>query len=210
MSKMIQPKLLLAKLAFGAAVLAAFTGCQTQMPAPKDVAAQAAEQQDALTLREGDVLKISFPGAPNLDTTQPVRRDGKIVLSLVGEVKAAGLTPAELQKQLVDLYASQLTTKEVMVSLQTSTFPVFVTGAVLKPGKILSDRPITAMEAIMEAGGFDYAKANLKDVTVLRQEGASLKHYSLDLQSTLEGKQSQSFYLRPSDIVYIRERFSWF
>src|SRR5271165_4948718 len=30
----------------------------------------------SLVLQEGDTIKISFPGAPNLDTTQPIRRDG--------------------------------------------------------------------------------------------------------------------------------------
>ena len=88
---------------------------------------------------------------------------------MVGEVVAAGLTPADLEKEILKLYSSQLVTKEVTVTVTSSSFPVFVTGAVIRPGKILSDHPITALEAIMEAGGFDYAKADLGHVRVVRE-----------------------------------------
>ena len=161
-------------------------------------------------LREGDTLKISFPGSANLDTTQQIRRDGKISLPLVGEVKAAGLTPIELRKALMDLYAPQISTKEVNVEVQNSLFPVYITGAVLRPGRILSDHPITALEAIMEAGGFDYTRANLKGVVVIRQEGNKTKNYTLNLKLAMEGKLSEPFYMKPADIIYVPERFSWF
>ena len=90
----------------------------------------------------------------------------------------------------MDLYAPQLTSKEVTVEVQSSSFPVYVTGAVLRPGKISSDHPITALEAIMEAGGFDYTKANLKNVEVIRQEGNQTKNYILNLKRVMEGKTS--------------------
>ena len=165
---------------------------------------------ETFTLREGDVLKISFPGSANLDAIQQIRRDGKISLPLVGEVKAAGLTPVELRKVLMDLYAPQISTKEVTVEVQNSLFPVYITGAVLRPGRILSDHPITALEAIMEAGGFDYTKANLKGVVVIRQEGNSTKNYTLNLKLVMEGKSSEPFYMKPADIIYVPEKFSWF
>ena len=161
-------------------------------------------------LREGDVLKISFPGSPNLNSIQQIRTDGKITLQLVGDVNAAGLTPDALQKELMNLYAPQLSSKEVTVEVQSSSFPVYVTGAVLRPGKVSTDHSITALEAIMEAGGFDYTKANLKDVTVIRQEEGQTKKYTLDLKLVLEGKAGEPFHLKPGDIIYVPEKFSWF
>jgi protein involved in polysaccharide export with SLBB domain len=94
--------------------------------------------------------------------------------------------------------------------LLSSAFPVYVTGAVLEPGKVLSDHPITVLEAIMERGGFDYSKANLKSVEVLRQEGGVLKSYNLNLKAVMDGKPVEQFFLRPSDIIYVREKFQWF
>jgi polysaccharide export outer membrane protein len=164
----------------------------------------------SITLREGDVIKIAFPGAPNLNTTTTIRRDGKITLTLVGEVTAAGLTPIELQNELVKLYSSQLIDKEVIVSVESSAFEVFVTGAVLRPGKIQSERPLTALEAIMEAGGFDYTRANLKAVNIIRNVGGHLEHHKINLKRVLSGEDSQTFYLKPSDIVYVPDRFTWF
>jgi polysaccharide export outer membrane protein len=169
-----------------------------------------ANTSDLVNLREGDVLKISFPGSPTLDTTQPIRRDGKITLPLVGEVDAAGMPPSTLESKLVDLYAPQLSSKQVTVEVVSSSFPVYVTGMVLRPGEILSDHPITALEAVMEAGGFDYTKANAKNVVVIRREGNIMKNYRLNLKAVLQGEQSEPFYLKPDDIVYVPERFSMF
>jgi polysaccharide export outer membrane protein len=212
----------------GIVALAAVTGCQTEpspftpvptattnslrpvIPEAMIAPPPATVSPTTFTLREGDILKISFPGSPNLNTTQPIRTDGKISLRLVGEVKAAGMTPADLQKELMDLYAPQLVSKEVTVEVQSSSFPVYVTGAVLRPGKISSDHPITALEAIMEAGGFDYTKANLKSVVVIRQEGGQTRKYTLDLKKVMEGKTNEPFYLKPDDIIYVPEKFSWF
>ncbi|HTS16633.1 MAG TPA: polysaccharide biosynthesis/export family protein [Verrucomicrobiae bacterium] len=190
------------------ALLLAVAGCQT--PQAKVPAETDAERSAAVVLREGDTVKITFPGAPNLNESQQIRRDGKIALSLVGEITAAGLTPADLEKEILKLYAPQLVTKEVMVTVVSSTFPIFVTGAVIRPGKILSDHPITALEAIMEAGGFDYNKADMGHVRVVRTQKEGTKNYTLNLRNALEASQSTPFYLKPSDIVYVPERFNWF
>lgn len=166
------------------------------------------EHSEPLVLREGDVLKISFPGASSLDTSQQIRRDGKITLPDGGEMDAAGKTTEQLEKDLIDHYASQLVTKEVTVTVQSSSFPIFVTGAVMKPGKVLADRPMTVLEAIMEAGGFDFAKANLKAVKVIRQNPAG--SYTFDFKGLLQGEQPAPFYLQESDIIYVPEKFLWF
>jgi polysaccharide biosynthesis/export protein len=204
-------------LAFMAASLLA--GCQhkTYFDPPKSLNTQAAQTgglttktNESLSLREGDVLRILFPGSPTLDSTQVIRRDGKINLPLVGDVDAAGMTPAELEKKLVDLYAPQLSSKQVTVQVESSSFPFYVTGMVLRPGKILTDHPITALEAVMEAGGFDYAKADLKDVTVIRRENNTMKNYRLNLKAVLNGSKTEPFYLKPDDIVFVPERFNIF
>ncbi|MGA9451868.1 MAG: polysaccharide biosynthesis/export family protein, partial [Verrucomicrobiia bacterium] len=189
-------------------LLAVAAGCQTHAPQAGVVKEQTSTPPAVIVLREGDLLKISFPGSPTLDTTQQIRRDGKITLPLVGEVQAAGTTTEALQQDLVKLYAPQLSSKEVLVTLTSSSFPVFVTGSVIRPGKIVSDHPITALDAIMEAGGVDYTKANLKAVRVLRHNGDRVENYTLNLKLILEGKDSKPFYLQPSDIVFVPERLT--
>ncbi len=183
-------------------------GCRTpqftQLPDPN------AAKPESLVLREGDVLKISFPAAPNLNTAQTIRRDGRITLPLVGEFQAAGKTPSSMEKELLELYGPQLQTKEVTVTVESSAFTVYVAGAVLRPGKIMPNRPLTALEAIMEAGGFDHAKANMKAVVVIRHENNRTERFKLNLKQVLDGQRTEQFDLQPSDIIYVPERFSWF
>jgi polysaccharide export outer membrane protein len=200
-------------LALGSALAClALVGCASSNSGsiPAEAAALGAGAGKADAILEGDVLKISFVGAPQLDTTQEVRRDGRISLPVVGEVLAAGLAPAEFAKELSTRFASELLSNEVVVTVMSSAYNVNVSGAVLRPGKYTSKRPLTALEAVMEAGGFDHAKANTKRVVVVRHENGKVSNYVIDLSQVLDGRPSEPFYLKPSDIVYVPTRFVWF
>ncbi len=159
-------------------------------------------------LREGDIVRVSFPGVPQYDRVQQIRRDGNITLPEIGEYKAAGLSIGEAEKQLVKLYDRYLNVKEVSVSLDSSTFAVYVTGAVQRPGKIVSDRPITLLEAVIEAG-IDHAKASLKKVRIIREENGRTETRIINLKNILDGKHTD-FELKPSDKIYVPERLSFF
>ena len=139
-----------------------------------------------------------------------IRRDGKINLPIIGEVKAIDKTPAQLEQELVTAYTPQLTSKEVKVTVVSSAFAVYVGGAVLKPGKIMPERALTALDAIMEAGGFDHARANIKAVRVIRQEDGVVKNYYVNMKEVLEGATSTPFYLKSHDVVFVPEKISWF
>jgi polysaccharide export outer membrane protein len=208
MLKYVSQKINRAALVLGVLVASAMlAACQTQ-----EVAAHPPAQDNSasMALREGDTVKISFPGAPSLDTVQNIRLDGKITLSMVGEMKAAGLTPKELEAQLLKAYDSQLVVKEVSVVVQTSVFTVYVTGAVLRPGKVVSDRVETPLEAVIEAG-IDHNKANLKKVTVVREgENGKTEHFKLNLDAVLKGKPSPPFTLKPMDTIFVPEKFMWY
>jgi len=170
------------------------------------------EPSKSINLVEGDMVKITFPNATVLNTAGQVRRDGKISIPSLGEVNAVGLTPADLEKEILKLYGDQLVSKDVNVTLQQATFPVFVTGAVLHPGKISCDRPTSALDAIMEAGGYDPVKANLKAVTIVRHDETTkkVKKFTIDLKSVLDGAKNDPFFLQPSDIVLVPEKFTLF
>ncbi len=188
------------------------SGCQTNQF--KDAPGKIVSEQphlDTIILREGDVVKINIPDSPNLETSQSIRRDGRITLPLVGDVVAVGITADQLQQNLIKLYSSQISSKELTVTVVSSSIPVFVTGAVLRPGKVSFDPPIMPLEAIMEAGGFDMTKADMKNVKVMRynKEGR-VENYYFNLRSLMQGKQIETFYLKPFDIIYVPEKFNWF
>jgi polysaccharide export outer membrane protein len=206
----VGPAIMLAGLLVSAVIV--FTSCGTMPSGPQTPVKETMEDAHStpIILREGDVVKVTFPGSPNLDTTQPIRRDGKLNLPLIGEVDASGMSPAALQDKLVQAYASQISSKEVIVQVVSSSFPVYVTGEVMHPGKVSTDHPMTALDAVMEAGGFNYDTANMKEVKIDRNVNGVMQHYQIDLKSILTGSGTNSFYLQPGDIIYVPERFTPF
>jgi polysaccharide export outer membrane protein len=186
------------------------TGAAAATTTPAAPLAPPQDNAASMPLREGDSVKISFPGAPSLDTVQIIRLDGKITLSMVGEMKAAGLTPKELETQLLKAYDPQLVVKEVSVTVQTAVFTVYVTGAVLRPGKVTSERVETPLEAVIEAG-IDHTKANLKKVKIIRENGnGQTEQFVLNLDDVLKGKPAKPFILKPMDSIYVPEKFMWY
>jgi polysaccharide export outer membrane protein len=184
-------------------------GCQTPSYPPNSTlnVIDAAIPPVSATLREGDVIQITFATSTNLSTTQRIPLDGQLSLQFVGKVKATGLTPVELEDNLKKLYQSQLRGAEVItVSMISNAAAVYVAGAVLRPGKIPLDRPFTVLDAIMEAGGVDNTRAKLAGVTVLRVENGQRIARRVNLKRELEGKDPVLFYLKPYDIVYVPEK----
>jgi polysaccharide export outer membrane protein len=130
-------------------------------------------------------------------------------MPLVGQVDAAGKSAEELQSQLMKLYSTELKDTNVIVSVAGSGNVVYVDGAVLRPMKITLERPITALEAVEEAGGFTDT-ANRKKVTVIRYKGNENTVIELNLEPVLSGGPVPPFYLRPRDIVHVPTKIQWF
>jgi len=162
---------------------------------------------DTFILQPGDFLRVSFPGAPDLDTELRIRRDGVLTLPLVGEVMAANKQPRELEAELVELYGPQLVVKEVVVTVLNSEFTFYVEGEVNGPGKYVSFRPVSVLEAIITAGGIDKTNGNPKSIRVIRRVGDRYQFFRLDLNAVLEGKSDEAFLLQPYDIVSVPRRF---
>ncbi|MEM1082954.1 MAG: polysaccharide biosynthesis/export family protein [Verrucomicrobiota bacterium] len=171
---------------------------------PGTIPAEAFVARPSGTLNAGDVIRVSYPGAPELNLTQKVQPNGRVSLPMIGDVKASGRNVGSFQSSLEGMYAEHLTDPKVLVSLETPASSVYVSGEVRDPGKISLDRPMTAIEAIMEAGGFS-KYANAKRVYVVRNENGKHQRYVLNVSDTLSGTNSNAFYLRPYDVVYVKE-----
>lgn len=184
-----------------------FTGCETTPPTPPLTGpAGVAEPYTSTILGEGDTIRVAFEADTNLNTIAKIQLDGTVTLPLIGAVPAAGMTPEQLRADLMKRYEKLLSINELTVSVLSSTASVYVSGAVLKPGRIPMDRPMTALEAIMEAGGFDLRRAKLKEVVVIRKENGRQRHYTLNLQEALRGNDPNPFYLKPFDIIHVPEK----
>ncbi len=63
---------------------------------------------------------------------------------------------------------------------------------------------MTALEAVMEGGGFTKF-ANPKQVIVVRTQGGKTQRYVLDLKQALYGVDNNPFYVRAYDVIYVSQ-----
>ena len=152
----------------------------------------------------GDVLSVSYAGAPELNNTQKVRADGKVSLPIIGDVSAGGKSLSSFQAGLASMYKKHLQEPKVVVTMVTTAAGVYVSGEVRGPAKVPLDRPLTALEAIMECGGFS-PTADPRKVSVVRTVGGAHRRYNLDMTEALSGKAA-AFYLKPYDVIYVGQR----
>ena len=123
---------------------------------------------DSYIIGSDDVLAINVWKEPEISKTVPVRPDGMISLPLLGEIKARGLTPVQLEDQISDLLKKIMSDPQVTVIVnQVNSLTFNIVGQVMRPGYFPITRPITVLDAIALCGGFrDFAKQ--KKIYVLR------------------------------------------
>ena len=180
------------------------TACQTSPPPLQPYPEAKPEAPARVTLKAGDVVEIKFAYASQFNENQTIRPDGKIEMQLIGEVVAEGKTPSELRDELVKLYSAQLKHPELAVVVRgLYERRVYVGGEVNKPGPVDIPGEMTALEAIMLAGGFNLERAEVRSVIVVRNKDGRWVGQSLDFKDALAGQEAQPFYLQPRDIVYV-------
>ncbi len=157
----------------------------------------------AVRLTPGDTILIKFTYWPELDQEQQIRPDGMISLQLVGHINVADMTVEALDQHLCELYADKIKDPEITTIVQSfGNRRAYVGGEVRQPGYVeLTDR-MTALEAVMAAGGFDKRSANLTDVVIVRHQDGQryAKLLNLDLPVSEPGSNTL---LAPRDIVYV-------
>src|ERR1035438_1785605 len=70
---------------------------------------------DSYVIGAEDVISVYVWKEPDMSKSVPVRPDGMISLPLVGEVKARGLTPVQLEEQISDLLRKIMSDPQVTV-----------------------------------------------------------------------------------------------
>jgi polysaccharide biosynthesis/export protein len=134
-----------------------------------EVLAASKPHDDTFVIGNDDMLAINVWKEPDISRSIPVRSDGRISLPLVGEVQAAGETPAKLEAEIADKLKNFIAEPDVTVMVQQINSQKFnILGQVMKPGSYVIANSPTVLDAIALAGGFrDFAKQ--KSIYVLRQ-----------------------------------------
>lgn len=159
----------------------------------------------------GDSLRINVWRNAELSSEVPVRPDGMVSLPLVGDIKAAGRTTAELSAALTEALTDYVRNPQVTVIVTNPSSSDFqrrvrITGAVQSPQSVPYREGMTVLDLVLMAGGpNEFASAN-KAKLYRRVEG-EVKVYPIYLNDLIEKGQVQTNYsLQPSDIVTVPER----
>jgi polysaccharide biosynthesis/export protein len=147
-----------------------------------------------------DILGIRVWRENELSGGVQVRPDGMITINLIGEVKAAGLTPEQLTSEIVKRLSEMINEPRVMVSVQSvQSKKYYITGEVNRTGAFSLVVPITVLEALTVAGGFrDFA--NPKNITIMRGK----ERLKFNYKDVIKGKNmEQNVLLQNGDYIVV-------
>lgn len=161
----------------------------------------AAVDPNTFQLGAEDIVVVNVFDEPKFSGGHIVRPDGRITLPLVGDIQAAGITPNQLSKNIVEKLSSVIKDPQVTVAVnQVNSKKYFIQGQVNRTGQFPLVVPTTIMEALSNCGGFrDFA--NTKKIVILRK-GQRLK---FNYNEVVKGKKlEQNIYLESGDYIIVQ------
>jgi polysaccharide biosynthesis/export protein len=160
---------------------------------------------DSYVIGAEDVITVYVWKEPDMSKTIPVRPDGMISLPLIGEVKAAGYTPVQLQDMLADTMKKYVSEPQVTVVVEKiGSLNFNIVGEVNHPGYFPLTRRMTVLDAIAMAGGFkDFAKT--KKVYILRTAAnGTEERLPFNYKEVIKGQNmQQNIELQPRDTIVV-------
>lgn len=179
---------------------------QTPSPSPAEPCANEATGDSSYRLRVGDVLDINFRFTPEFTASATIRPDGKIAMSSIGEVTAAGLTTGQFTCVIAAAYGAILREPIISVSVRDFAHPSFIVGGeVERPGKYELRSDTTITEAIAIAGGFKRSAKQSQVYLFRRAAGNSeMETRLVDVKAMLQkGQIAQDVRIESDDMVYV-------
>jgi polysaccharide biosynthesis/export protein len=167
--------------------------------------------QDRYRLQPGDVLEVQYRYSPEFNQTVTVQPDGYITLEIGGDLKVAGFTIEETRQAILRQASKRLQDPVATIVLKEFQKPYFVVaGEVATPGKIEMRERVTAIQAIMLAGGMKET-AKSSQVVVFRKINSDIAEVKLlNLKSIRRTSDLENdLTLQAGDMVFVpRDRIS--
>lgn len=150
-----------------------------------------------------DVLHIDVWGNPELTRDAIVRPDGMISLPLIQDVKAEGLTAAELSGGIQRKLLPFIKNPEVAVIVtKINATKVFVIGQVTRPGTYPLRGDVSVLQALSLAGGFT-PFASPKKIKVISSKGGKQEVHKVNYYDIIGKGKKGDYYLKPGDTVVV-------
>ena len=167
--------------------------------------------EERYRLQPGDVLEIQYRYSPEFNQTVTVQPDGYVSLEIGGDVKVAGMTVEQTRQAILKSAGARLRDPVATIVLKEFQRPYFVVaGEVAQPGKIEMRERVTAIQAIMLAGGMKET-ARSSQVVVFRKINSDVAEVKLlNLKSIRRTSDLENdLTLQAGDMVYVpRDKIS--
>jgi protein involved in polysaccharide export with SLBB domain len=171
--------------------------------------AHRAAWQQHLTLGPGDVVTLSIYGQPDLTRQEvSIAPDGMVNYLEATNVLATGLTVDELRTKLDDAIGQyRRAPRTIITPIAFKSKKYYMLGKVMAKGVYTLDRPLTVLEAIARARGFEngLVDRNIIDLadfqrSFIMRDG---KRIPLNFEKLFqEGDLTQNVAIEPGDYVY--------
>jgi polysaccharide export outer membrane protein len=149
-----------------------------------------------------DSLQITVWHEQQLSGTVPVRPDGMISMVLIGDLRAAGLTPMALSADIGQHLKKYIQDPVVTVTvLGVNSQRIFTVGELGHVGPIQMTPGMTVLQAIVSAGGLTQF-ANSKKIYILRTVGGKEQKLPFSYKLALKG-DNQGITLLPGDTIVV-------
>lgn len=161
-------------------------------------------------LKPSDVIKVEVYQEKDLDKSVRIEGDGSVALALIGKVKVAGMTVAEAQSLIRDLYNRDYLVEPQISVLVISFSPkvVHILGSVNNPGvvQIPPDRDLTLTEAIAGVRGVSRL-GNPKSITIKRvdDDGRAMQ-MEVNFNRIVTDPNVKDILLKEGDTIWVPER----
>lgn len=167
--------------------------------------------EERYRLQPGDVLEVQYRYSPEFNQTVTVQPDGYISLEIGGDLKVAGLTIEQTRQAILRKAATRLQDPVATIILKEFQRPYFVVaGEVAQPGKIEMRERVTAIQAIMLAGGMKET-ANTSQIVVFRKINSDVAEVRLLNLKTIKRSRDleNDLTLQAGDMVFVpRDKIS--
>ena len=150
-----------------------------------------------------DVLGVTVWKEPSLSGNVPVRPDGMISISLIGDVPAAGLTPMALGADLAERLKKFINDPNVTITVNTvNSKHIYLLGEVQHIGTIPLTPGMTPLQAISASGGLT-PFANTRHLYILRGEQGKQEKIPFNYKKALKDGDQQGLTLFPGDTIVV-------
>jgi polysaccharide export outer membrane protein len=172
-----------------------------------DYASEPDPRRQEFVLGPADVLRVNVWKNTELSGEATIRPDGTISLPLLGELRAAGRTPRELQLDIAQKLAAFVKDESATVTVTVAainSYHFVVVGNVEHGGLFTANHYTTLTEAIALAGGPNRF-ADAEQMVIIRLDPTKgIKRIPVDYTAILSGSRpDENLALLPGDTIYV-------